>query len=492
MVQLNRDVLYLISKELQYDKETIYSCLYVSKTWCEIFVSRLWENPWEFLGRGKEKLLLNVIASHLSDESREKINNLISLRNNSYRKPLFNFISFCNSYRKPLFNYIIFCKHLNIVEIERIIAHCNNRKKFIVEIQTITYEISKLFINENRRITHLYIYRKESYNKIRLIPGAKHCFSKLQFLSCNINLISDDLAEICESINELELLINKYNHKIVEFIKTPKKLLRICLMGKSCSEENKSFYTVLENSLMLHSDNIQYYESNIPPVTDILSSFVNLKVLELRNMYFTKRDSWNCLENLSIPLLQILRTKGIPPEYLISIIENSRGDLIEIKLDKIPNLCEDKLFIQTVKLNYPNLKLFYNKGEASKNLIFITPSADEKFRLIARNLSDIIIESNISERLQLLNVAFESSNSRGTNRTKFLFNYFHLFNIMLIFFLPYLFKPFLFIIVLIFFLLYLFKPFLFIIMLILFLFYIFKPFLFIIMLISFIFYLFKH
>jgi hypothetical protein len=496
MVQLNGDVLYLISKELRYN---IYSCLYVSKTWCEIFVSRLWEDPWknlkretwEYLKRKKERLLLNVIISHLSEESRDKINNLISMR---------------NSYRKPLFNYIRFCKHLNTVEIEGIISSFFKEKnKFRNEISTIIYEILKLFIDENRIITHLYIYDKKIYNQIKLIPGAKHCFSKLQFLNCNSNLISKDIAdltEMSELIEELELFISKYNHEIVKLIKTPKKLLRICLKSeKLYSQIDKTFYTVLESSLMLHSDNIQYYESNIPPVTDILSSFLFLKVLELQNMYYNKRHLWNCLENLSFPLLQILRTKGIPPKFLISIIENTHGDLIEIKIDEISNINDefsDKLFIRTVKRNYPNLKLFYDEGEFSKNMTFITPSAHEAFSSIAGNLSDVIIESNIIERLQLLNVAFERSNSRaefrlnsshhtGTNRTKFLF----VFSIMLIFYLLYLFKPFLFNIMLIFFLLYLFKPFLFFIMLISFLLYIIKPFLFIIMLISFIFYLFK-
>ncbi|EXX66822.1 hypothetical protein RirG_120110 [Rhizophagus irregularis DAOM 197198w] len=56
MSQLNTDILYLIFKELQYDKKSLVSCLRVNKTWCEIIIPILWKNPWD----GKKKLLLNM------------------------------------------------------------------------------------------------------------------------------------------------------------------------------------------------------------------------------------------------------------------------------------------------------------------------------------------------------------------------------------------------------------------------------------------------
>src|SRR6266487_3566860 len=103
MSKLNRDILYLIFKEFQDDKMTLYSCLLVNKTWCEIIIPILWKNPWKFL-KGEEKLLLNLIISFLSDES-------ISQGIDFLRK----------SYKRPLINYISFCKHLNFNAIERMI-----------------------------------------------------------------------------------------------------------------------------------------------------------------------------------------------------------------------------------------------------------------------------------------------------------------------------------------------------------------------------------
>src|SRR2546421_12555375 len=107
---LNRDILYLIFEELQNDNDSrkaLHSCLSVNKIWDEINISILWKNPWKYLKMGKEKLLINVIISHLSDESRD---NLIS-----YTNPL------THSYQRPLFDYISFCRHLDLNMIQMII-----------------------------------------------------------------------------------------------------------------------------------------------------------------------------------------------------------------------------------------------------------------------------------------------------------------------------------------------------------------------------------
>ena len=107
MSKLNGDILYLIFKEFQDNKRILQSCLLVNKTWCEMIIPILWKNPWKYLV-GKEKLLLNIIVSHLSDDVK---NDLMSQG--------IDFLNNC--YQKPLFDYISFCKHLNLDEIQRII-----------------------------------------------------------------------------------------------------------------------------------------------------------------------------------------------------------------------------------------------------------------------------------------------------------------------------------------------------------------------------------
>src|SRR6266542_2368717 len=181
MSKLNEDVLYLIFKELQDDKKSLYSFLLVDKTWCKIIIPMLWKDPWKFLSMGKEKFLLDLIISR-----------------NDLDKGF--------SHKKPMFDYISFCKHLNLNEIERIIKMYD----FMIFKKN---EIINLFINGNAKFTHLYIPQQFNY-QIHLVPGAKHCFSELKFLSCNTSINDNVLAgliEICKSIKDLELFIELDN-----------------------------------------------------------------------------------------------------------------------------------------------------------------------------------------------------------------------------------------------------------------------------------------
>ena len=227
MPNLNRDILYLIFKEFQDDKKTLHSCLLVNKTWCEVIIPIFWNNPWKDL-KGKEKLLLNVIILHVSDDD------LISQG-----------IDFLiNCYQKPLFDYISFCKHLNFDVIWKIIDKdiCfGESSRFLIK-----NEILNLFINRNTKFTHLYISRQFE-GQIHQIPGTKYCFSKIEFISCNANINNNvliGLIEMSESIKEIEIFIedgNK-NYEIDKLIKAPKKLLKIISLLTDYSSSMYSKY----------------------------------------------------------------------------------------------------------------------------------------------------------------------------------------------------------------------------------------------------------
>ncbi len=97
MVNLNKDVLFLILKELMEDKKSLYSCLLVNRTWCVTAVPILWKNPEQYIMPDNAKcMLFDVILLHLSEESRDNLknrgfNNLIA---ETYQSPLFNYINF--------------------------------------------------------------------------------------------------------------------------------------------------------------------------------------------------------------------------------------------------------------------------------------------------------------------------------------------------------------------------------------------------------------
>ena len=110
MWYLNKDVLFLILKELKNYKKSLYSCLLVNRTWCVMAVPILWKNPGQTLLTKKARcLLFDVILLHLSEESRDDFKN----------RGFNNLIA--ETYQSPLFNYINFWKYLDLSFIENIV-----------------------------------------------------------------------------------------------------------------------------------------------------------------------------------------------------------------------------------------------------------------------------------------------------------------------------------------------------------------------------------
>jgi hypothetical protein len=342
MSELNEDILYLIINEIQNDKKALHSCLSVNKTWSEIIIPILWKNPWKYLKKGKEKLLLNIIFSHLSEKSKEL-------------SQLTNF--FNQSYEKPLIDYIRFCKHLNLIEIIKMINTIDEKTK----IPNFQKEIFNIFINGNTKFTHLYIPYRFSY-QIHLIPGAKRCLSELQFLSCNTSVndnILTGLMGMCNTIREIEVsmlsnekISNSYG--IVKLIEAQKKLSSVHFLA-NYQKINEAICEELENSLIKHANTIQYFETTKQPITKFLSTFINLKRLELNDNFVYM--AWNHLENLTLPSLQNLKARSVPVKVLASLIENTSGYLTEIKIDRIRHdVNNNKRIIQSIYQNCPMLK----------------------------------------------------------------------------------------------------------------------------------------
>uniref|UniRef100_U9SZY3 Uncharacterized protein n=1 Tax=Rhizophagus irregularis (strain DAOM 181602 / DAOM 197198 / MUCL 43194) TaxID=747089 RepID=U9SZY3_RHIID len=226
---------------------------------------------------------------------------------------------------------IAFCKILNLYDLhvmvntfDHIVTFPNIKKEIFEK------EVTSLFINENTRVMHLYIKNRYN-NRLNTIPGAKYSFSELEFFSSNTN-ISDNviigLPEIFKSIKRLELVIEMKNnsYEFVKLIDNIDKLYHIRLYSKHYAEyDNDSFRKALENSLIKHANTIQYFKTTRPPVTNILSSFVNLKILKVKG--FSNDLSWDCLETLSLSFLQVLKTDCIPIEKVSALIENTGESL---------------------------------------------------------------------------------------------------------------------------------------------------------------------
>src|SRR5579862_3701059 len=102
--QLPAECLNDIIEYLEKDKNTLYSCLLVSRTWCNISVRILWRNIWSFkypLIRQKSLMLISTLFACLPNESKEL------LHENGFDISMLTSIP-------PLFNYAAFCKVLSI------------------------------------------------------------------------------------------------------------------------------------------------------------------------------------------------------------------------------------------------------------------------------------------------------------------------------------------------------------------------------------------
>ncbi|PKK74797.1 hypothetical protein RhiirC2_846555 [Rhizophagus irregularis] len=335
MSKLYGDILYLIFEELQYDKKSLVLCLRVNKAWCEIIVPILWKNPWERLTHGKKKSLLNVIISYLSDETK---NNLINY--------------FTNPYKKPSFNYFSFCKHLNLEVIKKIIKKLTPHSNF----KEIKNDILNLFINENMDYTHLYIPKKFDYH---FNPGAESCISEIKFLKCN-DRINDNILSIltktCKSIKELELTLYEYNYNcgIAKLIENQNRLSSISFLNDFIGD-NPSRMTI-ENSLIKHADTIQYFGIREQLETKVFTSFVNLKMLELMGKRTDGESKWNNIKDLSLLSLQSLKASNIPINCLANLILSSGKQLTKICYYNYYNdVVSNKILIQAIYHNCPNL-----------------------------------------------------------------------------------------------------------------------------------------
>jgi hypothetical protein len=359
MSNLNKDVIFLILKELQDRNNTLYSCLLVNKAWCKTTVPILWKNPFRCHLRNKAReIIINVILSYLSEESRDALKNQgIDLSTVSYQRPLLNYISFWR-----------YC-NVAILEsmIETFITDTNIIKS---KISIIGKEIMKIF-NRNTKFYSLYNFSYSSF-----ISGTELCFSELECFYSNStnnnNVLAERLATLNTSIRRLsfDILYNTHNPGIIRLIEGQKNLKEIQFIYKCLPINNESLIKPLEESIIKCSGTIQYLRIDWKPVTKLLSYLVNLISLEI-NAFGHK--NWYHLEKVSLPFLKFLKAQYVPSKILASLIESTKGNLIEISILYVLSVDEGRLiqaiYQNCLKLNYIKLSLFSDNISEFENLL---------------------------------------------------------------------------------------------------------------------------
>ncbi|RIA82330.1 hypothetical protein C1645_835525 [Glomus cerebriforme] len=351
MSKLDKDILFLILKELQEirlrnDSISLYPCLLVNKTWCEITVPILWKNPAGLYGLVNHgttnNLLLNTILLHLSKESRA------NLKNQGIDR-------FAETYQQqPLFNYISFWRYLDLQLVENMIKSIENIDESKISI--IRNEIMNLFINRSTKFIALSIPDHFDY-QLHHISGAEHCFSGLKSLDSYSNInqnILIGLSRISKSIKELTFKIRFCNNPdysgIINLIEAQKILNEVYIIH--CYSGRNESCKVIEESLIKSADNIHHLMIEREPITKFLSHLINLTNLTI-GLQDRNDTNWSNLYGVSLPFLKVLKADYIPSNILASLIENTKGNLTEISISYNG---DGRIFIQAIYQNCLNLK----------------------------------------------------------------------------------------------------------------------------------------
>ncbi|CAG8461750.1 10266_t:CDS:1 [Diversispora eburnea] len=196
------------------DKFTLYSCMNVNKSWCEIAVRYLWSDTANFISHPKAIIIL---LSFIPNKSKELL--------------LQSGISIKNLSRPPLFNYPIFCKTLTISHVgyfwkseeePDIIDH--NYK-----VHLITQELYKLFISKSPIIKRLTLLTHSIH--LTHFSGAISSLSQLVEFVCDTNLSHDafyGMAQICKHLKKL--IVKQYhedNQALSKLIKSQHNLTHV-------------------------------------------------------------------------------------------------------------------------------------------------------------------------------------------------------------------------------------------------------------------------
>jgi hypothetical protein len=372
MPRFNKDILFLVIEELQRDIKSLFSCLLVSRNWCETAMPILWKDPWCYdINYSKKNSLFIIIAIYLSDNVKEFKDFLTRQGLSSSPKSL-------------LFDYLSFCRSFNVPVLNTLISICPSE----LHNQFLLQEIYGFMIKKcpGFKCASIELFKHQPFyfleDKARL--------GSLCELNCDTSVDSlhfNELANVCNFIQRL-IIINKclkVNDGIVNLIEVQKNLKYFEWKDDfNDFEDNfendpyeKIFLALAKNAdtlnfliLSLHYIESQNLEQIV--LQDLLTKLYKLKTLIITGDVFMQ-FSEEQIRMLVYQELEIFNMDLISLPEVSCIIENSGGHLKEIPL------------------NYDYYESNYDNIEEEESIIFIR-QIYEKCILI-ENLSLIILSS---------------------------------------------------------------------------------------------------
>ena len=171
MSQLIADCVYYILEYLEDEEATLFSCLIVSRLWCEVAVEILWRNGLRY----EAKSYITLVAC-LPRESIETLHgNGIFIQAPTSKPPMFNYAAFC----KSLSIYAIQFNVKILIENHGETISTQDFKNFKKNILILMQEILKLFMSQISSLKSLYINSPSYVNTLTTYPGAENCLRNL-------------------------------------------------------------------------------------------------------------------------------------------------------------------------------------------------------------------------------------------------------------------------------------------------------------------------
>jgi hypothetical protein len=346
MSKLNKDVLFLIFEELQEDSKSLFSCLMVSRFWCEIVIPILWRNPWNYIISYDNKVsLYYIVMFYLPNDVKELLE----------RQPphsiSFDYLSFCKSIDVDILNIIIS------------IGSSDSYNQFILQ-----QEIYGLMIRKCPELKYLNIISIK--HQISYFPEAKTRLESLCELKCDTSIDSIyfyGLANICKNIQRI-IIINeemKINRGIVKLIEVQQNLKYFKWEDDFYCDEfvedpyEEIFLALIKNASVLNHLILlfQFIEGcEYQFLQETLPKLYKLKTLIITNVFIFINE----YKKLFCRELEIFNVDYISLNAASNIIENSGGNLREISLryynchDCGDDFIEDSLvFIRNIYENCP-------------------------------------------------------------------------------------------------------------------------------------------
>ncbi|RIA86927.1 hypothetical protein C1645_828523 [Glomus cerebriforme] len=325
-VKLPVDCIYEIIQYIVDDVKTLYSCIIVNQTFCQVAIRILWSNPFKYVkDEHKKSKIFQTYFSCLDDQEKEQISTFIHKPVSDFPKPFINYPNFL----KEFVLYDIQTSMKSFIRQQFTTLPTENRINSIV--RTLNPFMKKLLFNEqsnfkyiNVNFNGIQISLERNHMDLSLINDEvlkqvflnvtrfsfgfnfAHDMKRVEFMNFikrNAKTLTDTILEHNKDIQHIRLSLKslyvseKRSNKLILLHEKYFEILKILGLfilslnnlksfETSCFWKNKNFVKLFRK----HSHSLTYlklheiFDCSI--IINILDSCPNLETVELHSFYF--------------------------------------------------------------------------------------------------------------------------------------------------------------------------------------------------------------